>query len=139
MNLKKFLIAFVAAFIFMFFWGWLFNDVFMKDVYAATANLWRPQNEVMNRVHWIIIGQAILAFAVVLIFAAGFANGGVAAGIKLGIMLEILAFGARLMMYAVQPFPGKVVGYMTLGGFVEMIITGAIIGAIYKSSSTAAT
>jgi hypothetical protein len=138
MNWTKFFIAFIAAFVFMFLWGWLYNDVFMKDVYAATASLWRPRDEMMSRFIWLVIGQAILAFAIVLIFATGFANGGVAAGIKLGIMLEILAFGARLMMYTVQPLPGRLVGYMTLGGFIEMIVTGAIIGAIYKRGSGAA-
>jgi hypothetical protein len=135
MNWKKFFLAFIAAFIFIFFWGWLFNEVFMKGAYAATANLWRPPGEVMSRMHWLIIGQAILTFAVVLIFVSGFANGGVAAGIKLGIMLEILAFGARLMMYSVQPFPARLVVYWTLAGLVEMIVAGAIIGGIYKPAA----
>jgi len=65
--------------------------------------------------------------------ASGFADGGALAGIKLGIMLEVLALGARLMMYTVQPFPGKLIGYWTLGGLIEMIVTGAIVGAIYQS------
>jgi len=77
-----------------------------------------------------------MTFAIVLIFASGFAGGGVAAGIKLGIMLEILAFGARLTMYYVQPFPGKLIAYWTLGGLIEMIVTGAIIGAIYNAGPT---
>jgi hypothetical protein len=139
MNWSKFLIAFIAAFAFMFFWGWLYNDVFMKDVYAATASLWRPRDEMMSRFPWLVIGEAILVFAMVMIFATGFANGGVAAGIKLGILLEIMAVGARLMMYTVQPFPGRLVGYMTLGGFIEMIVAGAIIGAIYKPRTMSGT
>jgi len=40
-----------------------------------------------------------------MVYASAFAGGGVAAGIRLGIMLEILAIGARMMMYAVQPSP----------------------------------
>ena len=103
--MKRFSLAFLAAFVFIFLWGWLYNGVFLKDVYAQTQSLWRPQNETMNLFHWIIIGQAILALAFVMIYASGFAGGGVAAGIRLGIMLEILAIGARMMMYAVQPSP----------------------------------
>jgi len=136
MNWKKFFFAFIAAFIFLFLWGWLFNGVFMKDIYAQTSSLWRPQNEMMTHTPWLIIGLAILTFAIVLIFASGFAGGGVAAGIKLGIMLEILAFGARLTMYYLQPFPGKLIAYWTLGGLIEMIVTGAIIGAIYNPGPT---
>lgn len=138
MNWKRFFFAFIAAFLFMFLWGWLFNQVFMKDVYAQTSaqtpGLWRPQAEMMGHFPWLVIGQLILVGAFVLIFASGFADGGPLAGIKLGIMIEVLAFGARLMMYTVQPFPGKLIAYWTLGGFIEMIVTGAIVGAIYQSA-----
>jgi hypothetical protein len=133
--MKRFLFAFLAAFVFIFFWGWLYNGVLLKDVYTQTSSLWRPQSETMSLFHWIILGQAILVLAFVMIYASGFAGGGVAAGIRLGIMLEILAIGARMMMYAVQPLPGKLILYWSVGGLIEMIVTGAIVGAIYKPSA----
>jgi len=133
--MKRFLFAFLAAFVFIFFWGWLYNGVLLKDIYAQTSSLWRPQSEMMSLFHWIILGQAILVFAFVMIYASGFAGGGVGAGIRLGIMLEILAIGARMMMYAVQPLPGKLILYWSVGGLIEMIVTGAIVGAIYKPSA----
>jgi hypothetical protein len=133
--MKRFLFAFLVAFVFIFFWGWLYNGVLLKDIYAQTSSLWRPQSETMSLFHWIILGQAILVFAFVMIYASGFAGGGVAAGIRLGIMLEILAIGARMMMYAVQPLPGKLILYWSVGGLIEMIVTGAIVGAIYKPSA----
>jgi hypothetical protein len=132
--MKRFLFAFLAAFVFIFFWGWLYNGVLLKDVYTQTSSLWRPQSETMSLFHWIILGQATLVLAFVMIYASGFAGGGVAAGIRLGIMLEILAIGARMMMYAVQPLPGKLILYWSVGGLIEMIVTGAIVGAIYKPS-----
>ena len=63
-----------------------------------------------------------------MVYASAFAGGGVAAGIRLGIMLEILAIGARMMMYAVQPLPAKLIVYWSVGGLIEMIVTGAIVG-----------
>ena len=92
----------------------------------------------MNLFHWIIIGQAILVLAFVMIYASGFAGGGMAAGIRLGIMLEILAIGARIIMYAVQPLPARLIVYWSVGGLIEMIVTGAIVGAIYKPTTSAA-
>jgi hypothetical protein len=65
-------------------------------------------------------------------YASGFAGGGVVAGIRLGVMLEIAAIGMRLAMYAVQPFPGKLILYGSAAGVIEMIVTCAIAGAIYK-------
>src|SRR5216117_2803690 len=70
--MKRFILAFIAAYIFIFFWGWLLNGVFLKDVYAQTPNLWRPQSEMMSLFHWIIIGQALIVFAFVMISASGF-------------------------------------------------------------------
>jgi len=130
--MKRFILAFVAAFIFIFFWGWLYNGVLLKDVFAEAQSLFRPREEMMSLFRWIVIGQAGLALAFVMIYASGFAGGGIAAGVRLGIMLEILAIGARCTIYATQPFPAKLLVLISLGGFIEMIITGVIVGAIYK-------
>jgi len=130
--MKRFILAFIAAYIFLFVWGWLLNGVLLKDVYAETPNLWRPQSEMMSLFHWIILGQALIVFSFVMIYATGFAGGGVIAGIRLGILLEIAAIGMRLGFYAVQPIPGKLILYGSISGLIEMIIVGAIVGAIYK-------
>ena len=135
--MKRFAIAFIAAFIFIFFWGWLYNGVLLKDVLAQAQSLFRPREEMMGLFHWIAIGEAGLALSFVMIYASGFAGGGIAAGVRLGIMLEILAVSARCMIYATQPFPAKLLVLVSIGGFVEMIVTGVIVGAIYKPKSNA--
>jgi len=137
--MKRFIVAFIAAYIFIFFWGWLLNGVLLKDIYTQTPNLWRSQSEMMSLFHWIIIGQALVVFAFVMIYASGFAGGGVIAGIRLGILLEIAAIGMRMAIYAVQPFPGKLIVYGSISGLIEMLIVGAIVGAIYKPASQTTT
>jgi hypothetical protein len=54
--MKRFIMAFIAAYIFLFVWGWLVNGVLLKDVYAESAHLWRPESEMRSLFHWIIIG-----------------------------------------------------------------------------------
>jgi hypothetical protein len=115
-------------------WGWLLNGVLLKDIYAQTPNLWRSQSEMMALFHWIIIGQALIVFAFLMIYASGFA-GGIVAGIRLGVPLEIAAIGMRMGFYAVQPIPGDLLIYGSLSGVIEMIIVGAIVGAIYKPAA----
>src|SRR5438132_12275844 len=105
--MKRFILAFVAAYIFIFAWGWLLNGVFLKDVYAQTPNLWRPQREMMSLFHWIIIGQPLIVFAFVMISPKGLAGGGILAAIGLGILLQIPAIGMPLGLYPFQPFPGR--------------------------------
>jgi len=74
MNWKKFFMAFIAAFIFIFLWGWLYNGVLLKDVFAEAQSLFRPRDEMMGLFHWIVIGQAGLALSFVMIYASGFAG-----------------------------------------------------------------
>ena len=133
--MKRFIFAFIAAFIFIFLWGWFYNGVLLKDVFAEAQSLFRPREEMMGLFHWIIIGQALIVFAFVMIYASGFTGGGVMAGIRLGVLLEIAAIGMRMGFYAVQPFPGKLIVYGSISGLIEMIIVGAIVGAIYKPAS----
>src|SRR6266540_2772640 len=121
--MKRFILAFIAAYIFIFLWGWLLNGVLLKDIYAQTPSLWRQQSEMMSLFHWIIIGQALIVFAFIMIYASGF-GGGVIAGIQLGVLLEIAAIGMRMGFYAVQPIPGKLILYGSVSGIIEMIIVG---------------
>ena len=77
--MKRFVLAFIAAFIFIFLWGWFYNGTLLKDVFAEAQSLFRPREEMMGLFHWIIIGQAGLALSFVMIYASGFAGGGIAA------------------------------------------------------------
>ena len=138
MNWKRFFIAFIAVYVFLFLWGWFLNGVILRNVYAETPNLWRSQTEMASLFHWIIIGQALLVFAIVMIYATGFAGGGVMAGIRLGILMEIAAIGFRMGVYAVQLFPGKLLIYASVSGLIEMAIVGALVGAIYKPRTSTA-
>ena len=73
--MKRFIVAFLAAFIFMIFWGWFYNGTLLKDAFAEAQSLFRPHEEIMALFHWIIIGQAGLALSFVMIYASGFAGG----------------------------------------------------------------
>jgi len=41
----------------------------------------------------------------------------------------------RMGIYAVQPFPGTLIVYGSVSGLIEMIIVGAMVGAIYKPAA----
>jgi hypothetical protein len=138
MNWTKLFIAFVAAFIFIFFFGWFFHEVVLKSTYSEVPSaLMRTPEEFKAHFAWLVIGQLVFAFMFVLIFASGFAGGGMGAGVRLGIMLAFLGTGAHLITYAVQPFPGNLIAYWSIGALVEMAIVGAMVGAIYKPRTTA--
>ena len=68
--MKRFILAFIAAFIFIFLWGWFYNGVLLKDVFAEAQSLFRLREEMMGLFHWIVIGQAGLALSFVMITPA---------------------------------------------------------------------
>ncbi len=137
MNWKKLFFAFIAAFIFIFFFGWFFHAVLLKEAYAQLpSGLSRSADDFKSHFGWLVLGQLIFAFMFALIFASGFSGGGMGAGIKLGIMLAFLGIGGHaLITYATQPFPGNLIVYWSIGALVEMTIVGAIVGGIYKAGS----
>jgi len=129
MNWKKFFFAFIAAWIFIFMFGWFFHAVLLKDTYAALPQgFQRSDTDFKSHFGWLVAGQPVFAFMITLIFASG----GVGGGVKLGIMVAFLGIGTHLIAYAVQPFPGNLMVYWSIGALVEMAIVGAIVGAIYK-------
>ncbi len=109
--------------------GWFFHAVLLKDTYAALPQgFQRSDTDFKSHFGWLVAGQLVFAFMFTLIFASG----GVGGGVKLGIMVAFLGIGTHLIAYAVQPFPGNLMVYWSIGALVEMAIVGAIVGAIYK-------
>jgi len=101
--MNRFVIAFIAAFIFTSCGDGSINGVLLKDVFAEVQSLFRPREEIMSLFHWIIIGQAGLALSFVMIYATvspGWNRGRCSARNQ----LEILAVSARCAIYATQPF-----------------------------------
>ena len=135
--MKRFILAFMVAYIFMFAWGWLLNGVLLKDVYAEAASFFRPRDEMSGLFHWILVGQALVILSFIGIYVSGFAGGGIVAGVRLGILIELAAIGFRMAVYATQPFPAKLLVYGSISGLIEMTIIGTIVGAIYKPRSAA--
>jgi len=137
MNWKKFFIAFIAAWVFVFVFGGFFHEVLLKDAYAQLpSGLQRSPEDFKSHFGWLVAGQVIFVFIFVWIYASAFSAGGVGSGIKLGIMLAIMGIGGHAFItYAAQPFPGKLITYWSIGALVEMVIAGAIVGAIYKPAA----
>jgi hypothetical protein len=113
--------------------------VLLKDTYAQLpSGLSRSADDFKSHFLWLVAGQVVFAFMFTMIFASGFAGGGAGAGVRFGIMLAILGIGGHsLIAYATQPFPGNLIVYWSIGALIEMAIVGAIVGAIYKPSTTA--
>ena len=69
-----------------------------------------------------------------MIYARGFAAGGVGAGVRLGIMFGIVYTGANLISYGAQPFPGHLITVYSIAGLIEYAIAGAIVARFTRKA-----
>jgi hypothetical protein len=137
MDWKKFFIAFVAAFGFIFVFGFLWYGKLMQGVHQEVPALWRPEADFGSHFSWLVFGHIVMAFFLTLLCAKFIPAGGAGACAKLGLLVALIYVGADLITFAVQPLTTKILCGWIVGHLVQFTIAGAVIGAIYKSSSPA--
>ena len=137
MNPKKLFLAFLAAFVFIFVFGFLWYGNLMHGIHNEVPALWRTEADFGSHFPWLILGHVVMAFFLTLLYARFVPGGGAGAGARLGIIVAFLYIGNNLVTFAVQPLTTKILGGWVVGNLLEFAIAGAIVGAIYKSSTTA--
>jgi len=137
MNWKKFFFAFIAAWVFVFAFGFVWYGNLMHNIHNEVPALWRTEADFDSHFWVLILGHAVMAFFLTLIFARYVPAGGVAAGVGLGIIVAFLYIGDNLVTFAVQPLTTQILGGWIVGNLLEFGIAGAIVGAIYKPGAPA--
>ena len=69
MNWKKFFFAFIAAFIFLFAFGFLWYATLMHDAHREVPTLLRPEADLKSYFGWLALGQFVMAFFFTLLCA----------------------------------------------------------------------
>lgn len=129
---KRAIIAVIAVFITWSALDFLIHGVLLQSAYAATANLWRPMNE-MNRPVMSLV-TLVVAACFVTIYGSLAKQKSLASGIKYGALFG-LATGASMGFgsYSYMPISLTLACSWFAGSFVEMIVAGALVGAIVKA------
>jgi hypothetical protein len=135
MNPKKFFIAFIVAFVFIFAFGFVWYGNLMHNVHNEVPQLWRPEADFHSYFPILILGHVVLAFFLTWLFAKFAPAGGAKAGAVLGILIGLMLVGDNLISFAVQPLTTKILCGWVVGNLLEFGIAGAIVGAIYKPRS----
>jgi|ERR1041385_523774 hypothetical protein len=137
MNWKKFFIAFIASFVFIFIFGYLWFGMLMNGPHMEVPALWRTESDFGNHFPVLILGHVVMAFFITCIYASFVPAGGPGVGAKLGVKLGLLFAGNDLISFAVQPLTTKILCGWIVGDLIMFAIAGAIVGAIYKPGAPA--
>jgi hypothetical protein len=136
MNHKRGFPAFIAAFVVIFLFEFLWHGMLMKSAYMEVPSMWRPEAELNSRFPLLILGQLGIAFAFTGLYVSKVGVNSAATGAGYGIVIGILCVGGDLIRFAVEPLTTKILWMWIAGGLIEFAIVGAIIGAIYKPRAT---
>ena len=136
MNWKKFFFAFVAAFVFLFVFGFLWYATLMHDAHREVPALLRPENDLNSYFGWLALGQFVMALFFTLLCARYVPSGGASAGAMLGLLVGLVYAGPHLISFAVQPLTFKILCGWITGAVIQFTVAGAIVGTIYKPPAT---
>ena len=138
MNHKRGFLAFIVAFVFIFFFGFFWHGMLMKPMYLATSSLWRPEADFQSHFPILILGHTVIAFAFTGLYVSKVGINSAAVGFGYGIVLGILACGINIIRFAVEPLMANMLFMWFAADMICFAIMGALVGAIYKplTSST---
>ncbi len=128
MNHIRGSVAFLAAFLFIFFFGFVWHGMLMKPYYMAMPEHWRAAPVFP----WLLLGHIILAFAFTGLYVRKVGVHGAGTGFGYGIVIALFASGADIIRFATEPLGGTIICLWILGLFIQFGLSGAIVGAIYR-------
>jgi hypothetical protein len=132
---KQMIWAFLAIFVSWLALDFLFHRLLLRSTYDATANLWRPMDQLNLPLVYFVMLVLILSF--VLIYGFLIDNKSLASGIKFGALFGLaISISAGFGTYIHMPIPLILAWSWFLGGWIKAIAAGAIVGALIRQHSS---
>jgi hypothetical protein len=136
MNVKRFVLATIAVFIFFQITAFIIHGLILNPIYQQMADVWRP--DMMSKMWIMYITSLIFSFVFVYVFSKGYENRGIGEGIRFGIIMGLLILVVGMFnQYAVYLIPFSLALKWFISGMIEYIIAGIIVSLIYKPAEKA--
>ena len=129
---KRIIWAVFAVYIVWSILDFILHGLLLRSTYEATANLWRPMNQMNMPLMYVVT----LVFTTCFVLIYGFLVGpkSLTSGIRFGALFGLatgisMGFGS----YVYMPIPLTLAFSWFFGSWIEAIVAGAVAGAIIKS------
>lgn len=136
---RRFVLALVVLFLGIVITDFLIHGVLLAADYGASAELWRPEDELPRFMPVMWFGQFVGAFALTLLYATGFANSGLRCACFFGFLIGLFGQSFSLIFAAVMPLPGQLVAKWIVFGVLQGIVLGALLWRVYRMDGASCT
>src|SRR5437588_12424447 len=107
MNWAKFFFAFIAAFLFLFIFGFLWYGTLMQGAHHEVVTLLRPESAFKSYFGWLIFGHIVMTFFFTILCVRFVTAGGAGSSAVLGAPEGLVIAGQHLITFAVQTLTFK--------------------------------
>jgi len=132
MNIKRFILATIALFVFVFAYESFVHGTLLMNLYIKTPTLWRSYHQMKTYIPFNLIIMGLLTIWITFIFTRLFSEGGWKNGLTFGVYLGVLSGIQAAGAYYYLPISAMLAGSWFVAYVIESIIGGLIIGIIYR-------
>lgn len=131
----KFWLAVIVVFIVFAVLQFVAHGLLLSKQYEQTQHLWKEEAVQKRMFFWHFIAEFIFSFFFCFIYTKGFepGRGFVGQGFRYAIYAGLLVYlPAAITMYAVLAAPGKMLALQGIYNFITVLVSGMVLGALYK-------
>ena len=134
MNMKRFIIAFIAVLVFITLANFAIHGVLLKPYYAQTQ-LMRGETDSAAHAPFLMLAFFFFSLGFVWIYAQGVnAKPWIGQGLRYGLAVWMITSVAEyIVYYAVQPWPANIVCMQIGYELVMNLIAGVIVAGVYRT------
>lgn len=134
MDTKRLALAAIVAWLVDAVYGFVVWGLAMRGQMALYAGVIRTEAAMTARLPLMLAGSLLAMFALAWIYAKGYeGRGGVAEGLRFGVVLGIFLFGfVSVSIYGTFYIGHTLAAIASVISFVEAILIGVVIGALYR-------
>lgn len=133
MNTKRWLMASVAAFAFIFVSEFVVHGVLLQGLYEATSQLWRSHEDTNMAV--MFMSQCLFAAGLAWLFTRNYEAGGIGEGLRFGLYVGVVLGAIELGKYAYMPVPGTLVAvWVASAMLIKGVGAGTVLSLVYRKA-----
>ncbi len=123
---KKFLIAWLVAFVVWMIGSFAVHGAWLGDAYAAMTDIMRPEEEAAKLFWLMLLAHVVMAGAFVWIYQRGIEDKPwIQQGVRFGIAVALVSWiPAYTIYYVVQQTPGILAVQQSIGETVVIVVVG---------------